>query len=221
MAKGRRLAALCVAIATFVPAGASRAEGEDAARGRQLWALCASCHGQDGGGNELYFAPAIAGLPAWYLARQLDKFHSGIRGTNFDDLTGMRMRPMALWLATEADRKTVAAYAAALPPTDPKPTLQGGDAARGQTLYAPCTACHGPQAKGMEVLGAPPLDHQSDWYMLTQLHHFKTGIRGSDAKDVQGGQMRPMAMLLPDEQAMRDVIAYIMSLRPAPTTAKE
>ncbi len=221
MANGTRLAALCVAIATLATAGASRAEGEDTARGRELWALCASCHGADGGGNEMYFAPAIAGLPAWYLARQLDKFHSGVRGTDFDDLTGMRMRPMALWLATEADRKTVAAYAAALPPTDPAPRLTGGDAARGQALYAPCTACHGPQAKGMEVLGAPPLDHQSDWYMLTQLQYFKKGIRGAKPGDIQGGQMRPMAMLLPDEQAMKDVIAYILSLRSPPTTAKE
>jgi cytochrome c oxidase subunit 2 len=197
------------------------ATADEGSRGAELYGFCRQCHMDNGAGNPLYLAPNIAGLPEWYVARQLDKFHSGIRGTSFDDVAGMRMRPVGIWLEKESDRKAVAAYVASLPIVEPAPTLVGGDPERGKALYAPCSACHGPDAKGMEALGAPALDHQDDWYLLTQLEHFKSGIRGSKPQDVQGAQMRPMAMLLADEQAMKDVIAYIMTLGGAPKTAKE
>ena len=48
--------------------------------------------------------------------------------------------------------------------------------------------------------------------MLAQLKKFKEGIRGAHPKDITGMQMRPMAMILPDEQAMKDVIAYIQTI---------
>ena len=35
---------------------------------------CAQCHGADGRGNESISAPAIAGLPDWYIERQLNYF---------------------------------------------------------------------------------------------------------------------------------------------------
>ena len=214
-------AARGAALALLAAGTAAQAGAEENARGRELWQFCQQCHMEDGAGNALYLAPNIAGLPEWYVFRQLQKFHSGIRGTNFDDVSGMRMRPVGLWLANDADMKAAAAFVASLPVVEPAPSLAGGDAERGKALYTPCTACHGPEAKGMEVLGAPPLDHQNDWYLLTQLEHFKAGIRGSNAQDVQGAQMRPMAMLLADQQAMKDVIAYIFSLGNAPQTAKE
>lgn len=214
-------AAFGAALAVLAAGTGATAAAEENARGRELWEFCQQCHMPDGAGNALYLAPEIAGLPEWYVFRQLQKFHTGIRGTNFDDLSGMRMRPVGLWLKNDEDMKAVAAFVAAMPVIDPPPTLTGGDPERGKALYAPCTACHGPEGKGMEVLGAPPLDHQSDWYLLTQLEHFKAGIRGANPQDVQGAQMRPMAMLLADQQAMKDVIAYIMTLGVAPQTAKE
>ena len=51
-----------------------------------------------------------------------------------------------------------------------------------------------------------------DWYVLTQLKKFKAGIRGANPADVSGATMRPMAATLPDEQAMRDVVAHIQGL---------
>ena len=102
---------------------------------------------------------------------------------------------------------------AGLPPANPEPSLVGGDPARGKLLYTPCAACHGPQADGLEALGGPNMKAGSDWYMLRQLHNFKAGIRGANPKDVTGMRMRPMALTLVDEQAMKDVIAYIMTLR--------
>ncbi|NEO37914.1 MAG: c-type cytochrome [Moorea sp. SIOASIH] len=89
-----------------------------------------------------------------------------------------------------------------------------GDPSKGRASFAVCSTCHGRKAEGMESLNAPNLTGLQDWYMLTQLKNFKNGIRGNDPKDIYGQQMRQMAMTLTDEQAMRDVIAYIKTLRP-------
>jgi cytochrome c553 len=200
------VAALAVA-ALAVPASA-----QDLARGEQLYQLCNQCHGADGGGSALALAPAIAGLPQWYAESQLQKFRASHRGGHFDDIAGMRMRPMALSLASDADLTAVAAYVASLPRVTPAPTLAGGDATRGQALYAPCAACHAPDGSGVEVVKGPPLVHVNDWYLLKQLANFKNGVRGAKPGDTTGALMRPMATVLVDEQAMLDVVAYITTL---------
>jgi cytochrome c553 len=196
-----------VAAALALPASA-----QDLERGEKLFTLCNQCHGASGEGSQLALAPAIAGLPQWYAKAQLQKFRAAHRGGHFDDIAGMRMRPMALSLASDADVEAVAAYVASLPPVTPEPTLDGGDPARGQTLYAPCAACHAPDGSGMEVVQGPPLKHANDWYMLTQLANFRAGVRGTKPGDTTGALMRPMSLTLADEQAMRDVIAYITTL---------
>jgi cytochrome c oxidase subunit 2 len=201
-----------VALAALGLGFAPAAGAQDVANGERLYQLCTQCHGAAGEGNAAALAPSIAGLPAWYVENQLRGFREGYRGLHFDDVSGMRMRPMALSLADDTELRDVAAYVASLPVYDPPATLAGGDAGRGQTLYAPCIACHGPDGKGNPALNAPPLVGVSDWYALTQLNHFKAGIRGANPKDAFGQLMRPMSMTLADEQAMRDVIAYVMTL---------
>ena len=145
------------------------------------------------------------------MERQLQNFRSGVRGRHFDDIAGMRMRPMSLTLREEGDVAAVAAYVASLPPVDPEPTL-GGDATRGQKLYATCVACHGADGAGNEQMNSPPLTGTHDWYLERQIQNFRRGIRGADPADTFGALMRPMAMTLPDDQAVRDVVAYIMTL---------
>jgi len=125
------------------------------------------------------------------------------------------MRPMALTLRSQADVEAVAAFVASLPPTRPERRVLDGDAVRGAQLFAPCTACHGPDAAGNPSLNAPPLRQASDWYLLRQLQNFRAGIRGVDARDTTGLLMRPMSFTLPDEQALRDVIAHIKNLSEA------
>jgi cytochrome c oxidase subunit 2 len=178
----------------------------------ELFQLCSQCHGAQAYGNRAVNAPGIAGLQQWYIEAQLKKFKAGGRGTHFDDLTGMQMRPMAMSLSNDEEVVTIAMYVASLPVAKPTPQLQGGDAVRGQTLFAPCTACHGPQASGMQALKAPPLNHGSDWYLANALEKFKLGVRGTSPIDTSGALMRPMAQTLPDEQAVKDVIAYVMTL---------
>ncbi len=188
------------------------ATAEDAARGRELFQLCAQCHGTAGEGTRLYLAPAIAGQARWYVQRQLEKFRSGVRGTHPDDVGGLRMHPMSLSLRRDEDLADVAAYVASLARVHPQPQIGDGDPDRGKAMGALCVTCHGADASGNEQLGGPSL-HGSDWYMLTQLHNFKARIRGGDPRDVRGAQMYPMANVLVDEQAMKDVIAYIRTLQ--------
>lgn len=200
---------------------AGPAAAED--RGEQLFALCGQCHMADGQGNPAIEAPAIAGLPAWYVTAQLVKFQTGARGGHPDDLSGLRMRPMSRWLEdreagqkndakTDENNQAVAAYVASLPPIHDVDTI-GGDPAKGAASYAVCASCHGAEGQGSEPQFAPPLVGQSDWYLLSGLQKFKAGIRGTNPADATGAMMRPMAMILPDDQAMRDLVAYIMTLQ--------
>jgi len=186
---------------------------DDLERGEALYKLCAQCHGPEGTGNPTIAAPTLAGLPTWYVESQVHKFRDGVRGAHPDDMAGLRMGPMARTLRSDDDVKAVAAYVGSLPPTSPDATLEGGDATRGQALFALCTTCHGPDAAGNQTLFAPKLRHNSDWYMLAQLQKFKAGLRGANPQDTTGMLMRPMALTLPDEQAMKDVVAYILTLK--------
>lgn len=183
------------------------------ASGEEMFQLCSQCHGDQGQGQQQYSAPSIAGLPQWYVEAQLRKFKSGARGTHPADITGMQMRPMTLSFHNEADLKTIAAYVSSMQRPSTQPVLKGGNASRGQAHYATCTACHQADGSGNEQLKAPPLKHASDWYMFEQLKKFKHGYRGTNAKDVEGALMRPMAVALPDEQAMKDVIAHITTFQ--------
>ena len=198
-------------LALATPPITAAAEG-GGSHGAQLFQLCAQCHGEDAGGDFAALAPAIAGLDEWYLLAQLQKFHNGARGTHPDDVAGMRMRPMSLSLRNDQEMAAVAAYVAALPRVPLTPTLEGGDATRGQALYAPCAACHGAAGEGIQPLNGAPLRASNDWYLQRQMHNFRSGIRGTKPIDTSGALMRPMSMTLPDEQAILDVIAYITTL---------
>ena len=189
------------------------ASAENNERGRVLYGLCVHCHGEQGGGNALALAPAIAGLGEWYVKGQLEKFRSGIRGLHADDIAGLRMYPMSQMLVKDEDLAAVASYVANLPPTSPAPTLSGGDAARGKARYATCAGCHGAQAQGVQPLGSA-LSRLNDWYLLSALEKYKAGIRPADpARDPQAAVMIGLSAIFPDTQSMKDVIAYIETLR--------
>jgi cytochrome c553 len=152
-------------------------------------------------------------MKEWYVAEQLDKFRAGVRGTNFNDLEGMRMRPMALSLLSEEDVKAVAHYVETLPPVRHAASLSG-DAKAGEALFATCGACHGDTGAGNQDLKAPRIAGTDDWYLATELRKFRSGVRGTNPKDAEGRLMRPMARGLADEDAVRNVIAYVETLKP-------
>lgn len=86
------------------------------------------------------------------------------------------------------------------------------DPARGASLYAVCSTCHGLNGEGIAEMNAPSLAGRESWYLARQIQNFKSGVRGSNADDIFGQQMAPMAQLLSDDQAVRDVAAYLAGL---------
>ena len=203
------LPVLCAMLMAVAIHGAAQAQ--DVSAGEAAFQICKTCHGQQGEGNLQLNAPNLTGQFDWYLVRQLQNFKAGIRGADPKDVYGSQMRPMAMTLADDNAIKNVAAYIQTLPVAKPAPTL-GGDANQGKALYAVCATCHGQKAEGLLALNGPRLNNQQDWYLLRQLQNFKAGIRGKHPQDTFGMQMGPMAMTLADETAMKNVIAYILSL---------
>ena len=68
-----------IALASICAIGAAAHADGSAAAGKGRFGLCESCHGVQAQGNVGLGAPAIAGLPAWYVTRQLENFRAARR----------------------------------------------------------------------------------------------------------------------------------------------
>ena len=98
-----------------------------------------------------------------------------------------------------------------------------GDATKGKAAYAVCAACHGANGMGNKALNSPQIAGQEPWYLERQLKNFKGGLRGANAKDPYGMQMRPMALTLANDEAVSDMAAYVSSMpasKPSESTVK-
>jgi len=182
--------------------------------GHEMYRACEACHGKHGEGNPAIQAPAIAGLPAWYVESQITKFRTGVRGAHPDDYEGLRMRPMSRQMMNNDEIKSVVGYISSLPVHKSEKLIKDGNAQAGAGSYATCIACHGVKGEGNVATKGPPLAHLPDWYMLAQLKKFKAGIRGANPNDVTGSTMRAMSAVMIDEQMMKNVIAHIGTLNP-------
>lgn len=87
-----------------------------------------------------------------------------------------------------------------------------GDPAKGKTIYATCIACHGQNGEGLQATNSPRLAGLHDWYLVSQLTKFRSGLRGANSEDIYGSQMTVFAKTLANEQAILDVVAYIGTL---------
>lgn len=200
------------------PRGARGGGGGGARRGPQghlYVGACSPCHGTSGEGFAGEHSPKISGLEDWYLARQLASFVADYRGAhdterwakqmNFHvkDFTQEQLDSFVDYIGTLDDAPALASVAA--------------DDVRGKQLYtSSCVACHGENAMGDAELNAPRLAGMTDWYMVTSLQKYRSGLRGYDPGDTYGLQMTPFAKALPDEQALLDVVAYINTLSSDP-----
>lgn len=194
--------------------GAARSSGQRAVNGATRagpGAACFNCHGMNGEGDAAGGFPRLAGLPAFYLAKQLDNYADGSRPNEV-------MTPIAVQL-TEAQRRNIGVYYATLsaalaPVRDRNAELvqQGatlaalGSPARGVQA---CANCHGPQGIGMPP-DVPYLAGQNAQYMELQLQRWHEGRRTNDIL----GVMRDVATRLSAEER-RAVSQYYASL-PAP-----
>lgn len=172
--------------------------------------FCTVCHGSQLKGNENIGAPRLSGLPSWYIKRQLQNFQQGLRGSHTDDITGAEMKAMVSHF-TEQELGDIAAWVSTTQSSHPQASVEASIDA-GKKLYQSCAACHGPQGLGNQQLGAPALAGLNDWYLITQLNHFRQGIRGNQSADSYGQQMKAASSILSSEQDVADVAAYINQL---------
>jgi len=168
---------------------------------------CNSCHAAE---NQLASkAPSLAGQQQQYLEKQLLQLQAGERGAVAEDTMGMVMAAMAKPLsAGEIDE--LSTYFSALPVV--ASSVQQPDPAqadKGRRIYiGSCGACHGNKAQGNLELKAPALNLLTQDYLLLQLQHFQSGVRGSTSTDKPGRQMAMMSRTL-TEADRQAVVAYI------------
>ncbi len=191
--------------------GCARGSGAAALAGAELFEGCVPCHGAAGEGRTDLGAPAIAGLPDWYVSAQIERFQTGVRGQHGDDLEGLRMQAMSRQLRSEMETRAVARHVASLPPVTSAAAIGGGDAAAGQQAYLLCASCHGVTGSGFEAGGVPPLAGMDAWYVAAQIRKFKTGVRGTMPGDPFGPVMRAVAAPLSAED-INQVAAYVHAL---------
>jgi cytochrome c oxidase subunit 2 len=200
--------------------------------GEELFVVCTFCHGDSVQGNDRRDGPALAGQESWYLELQMHNFKNGIRGYMAGDVPGQVMHFTRGMLRNDFTIRSLAEYISTLEPGKPmaanavgeRPYLWdspyagldasiSGNAEAGKTTYSTiCTVCHGADGRGNEALGAANLTYLSEIYIIRQLMYFRDGIRGAHPEDTRGQQMAGMAMILTDDQAIADVVAYISRL---------
>ncbi len=185
--------------------------------------VCAACHGMSGEGKAELKTPSIANEPRWYVMTQLLNFHDGKRGQDaVKDPQGAMMAGIAKTL-TRAQIEAVATHVEKLPMVVPsEKEIAGADVPQGQELfYERCMECHRYNASGEMAFGSPPLVGRQGWYLLEQLRKFKNLHRGAAKGDERGAKMVQMAtQFIADEQAMKNVVGYILTLNPASAKAE-
>lgn len=176
--------------------------------GAQLYAQkCSVCHGVAAQGNPQLGSPALAGQDAAYLERQLHNFKNGIRGSDDADTYGKQMAA-SVSLVGESDWPLVSAYLATLEPGSS--TASEGDAELGYKVFqGTCSGCHGADGQGNPALHAPRIAGLEPEYLLRQITHFQTGVRGANAEDRFGRQMAMMASTIRDPEQVKAIIAFL------------
>jgi cytochrome c553 len=146
---------------------------------------CAQCHAYNGASDGSGAFPRIAGQSAYYLAKELRDYASGVR-------TNAVMTPIAKALSAD-DTADVAAYYAnvnapylPLSSADPMLIRRGkqlatiGDAAK---ELQSCNNCHGPGGAG-ELPAIPYLAGQYAHYIAFQLTMWQRGFRNNSPDEM-------------------------------------
>lgn len=186
----------------------------DAKAGQEAAAMCTACHQADGGGMNIPGGeswPALAGLNADYLYKQLQDIKNGSRKSP-------TMLPFVN-MFNDKQMKDVSVYYSQLPAVAGK---GGEDAtaeelARGEKLatsgdwekyIVPCKSCHGPDNQGAGT-HFPGIAGQHAGYIADQLYAWQKGTRDNDPQHL----MLAIAERL-DDKDIRAVSAWL-SRQPA------
>ncbi len=184
--------------------------GEGSAEeGQAKAAPCVACHGVNGNSANPEW-PTLAGQSSAYIVKQLKAFKSGERKNPLMEpmaqpLSDDDMEDLGAYYAQQARTGLLEADAAKV--AEGQRLYRGGDSAAG---IAACTACHGPNGKGMAAAGYPALQGQHATYVAAQLRAFRAGTRTTD--QAHNRMMRDVANRLTDSQ-IDAVSQYVQGLR--------
>ena len=201
------------ALVVIASAAASRAEESATVSPRDLDAkinYCKTCHGTNGQGfRGAYPMPRLAGQQTEYLENQLQAF-----------IDRRRTNPVMFNVAHVLSPAMLKGLATHFKDLNPKP-LGGAPrelANAGKKIYdegvpetnvAPCSSCHGPEAKGEGAF--PRLAGQLNDYVVNKLANWSRE-RGQDtSKPDTSAIMEPIAHGLTEPQ-IKAVAAYLGSL---------
>lgn len=161
---------------------------------------CAACHGSDGRGSKGF--PNLTDSD-WLHGGSFEK----VKETITLGRTGM-MPPMAAAVGTADDVRNVANYVLSL--SDSPHNAAG--AAAGKAKFAACAACHGPDGKGNQAIGAPNLADKiwlHGWgedAVMAMVNLGKTNVMPAQAGRLSEAQIHVLA-------------AYVLSRAQAPVVA--
>jgi cytochrome c oxidase cbb3-type subunit 3 len=166
--------------------------------GRLFSTYCSICHGSD--------AKGAVGFPNltdsnWRWGGEPDTIKTTI-------LHG-RMAMMPAWGSIIGDDgvKNVSAYVRSSLAGLPLPEGNNADLQAGQTIFnSNCMACHGPQGKGMPMMGAPDLTHPAGWIYGSSMAQLQQTIRYG-----RNGQMPAQDAYLGNDK-VHLLAAYVFSL---------
>lgn len=179
-----------------------------AARGAQLSAGCAGCHGAKGQSTNPQ-TPGLAGQIPSYLQLQLTVFRAKLRPSAV-------MQSAAAKLSDQDIVDLTAYYAAQTPgpawKADPAARARGaklytaGDTARNVIA---CQICHGASGRGVASNGVASITNLSPGYALSIMHEFHSAAKFSV---IEPDAMRIALKPLTDSD-LTDVVAYISSMK--------
>jgi cytochrome c553 len=229
IAGGVGLVVACLVCASLALAeeGEDRFADADLDNAVDINEVCAGCHGEYGQGGKDGEYPRLAGLPAAFIARQLELFRSRDReNLAMVEHTDHRQMP-------DLDIRDISAFLAAtelpsqLPPVDEtaadfnayerlmatKRVVQipraDGDPVAGERLYAKeCASCHGRDARGRERDAVPMLAGQYTGYLQRQVDKYIDKRRVHDPSDPDAEEL--LAAFTAEE--LNDIFAYISIL---------
>ena len=143
---------------------------------------CATCHALSAAADAGGATPKLAGIPAYYLAKQLRDFASGARDDAIMSAIAGTMKPEDIADVSEyysGVRRTPTPPPAAQPDLLALGTRLATAGDEKQMVQA-CEGCHGLEGRG-EAPAIPPLAGQYASYIAIQMRMWQEGHRKNDA----------------------------------------
>jgi len=175
----------------------------NADKGKEIYQLCATCHGKNGWGSEDGSFPVIGGQHRSVIVKQL----ADIRARNRENPTMFPFSGDDV-LGGPQGVEDVAEYIAQLPANDSPGVGKGDEVVLGEKLYQEkCMACHGAVGEGNANAFFPKIKGQHYAYLLRQLQWIRDGRR----KNANPAMLAMIKEL--DDKTLASIADYVSRLK--------